>query len=69
MGDKPEILNIEKLRPGRPRETTPVNCVCGAVMEFYAEGRYDGWVCPNCGRKRPVISDHRKDPTRWPQDL
>jgi DNA-directed RNA polymerase subunit RPC12/RpoP len=62
------MLDIELIKKSQ-REDAVVFCICGTQMVAFAEQRYDGWKCPNCGRKRTVISDHRKNPTRWPEEL
>ena len=37
-----------------------MTCMCGAQMSYYTKSNEEGWFCPVCNRKRPVISDHRK---------
>jgi tRNA(Ile2) C34 agmatinyltransferase TiaS len=53
--------------PKGVKEIGEVKCLCGAQMEPFTEGRETGWRCPTCKRKRPVVSSHRKNPTRWPE--
>jgi hypothetical protein len=67
MPAKEPMLDLELIKRSQ-REGAVVMCICGAQMEAFAEQRYDGWRCLTCGRRRTVISDHRREPTRWPEE-